>query len=146
MVHALQEIHRLLAPGGCLIDIQPATAPTSIEVHRPGEILLSLPVPDQTFEDIEQAGQAIRRVVNAGLFTVDQVMSFELRTYASTRAELRDYVAQESAFEACPSSELLALEDPAIAAQVDALVRAHPGEAKVARLNPARIYRLGPIQ
>jgi hypothetical protein len=145
MVHALQEVHRLLTPAGCLIDIHPAKSPTLIEVHRRGEILLSVPVPDQSFEDIEHADAAISQVVSTGLFTVDQAMAFELRTYAPSRTELRDYIAQESAYDECPSSEMLALEDPAIATQVEAFVRAHPGETQVARLNPARISRLRPI-
>ena len=36
MVHALEKIHRLLKPGGWLIDIHPTSEPASIEV-RVGE-------------------------------------------------------------------------------------------------------------
>jgi hypothetical protein len=144
MVHALQELRRLLTPTGYLIDLHPAKAPTLIEVHHRGEVLLSVPIPNQSFEDIEHADNAISLVVADGLFTVEQAMTFELRTYALSRAELRDYIAQESAYDEFPSTEMLALEDPVIAARIEALMQDHPREAQVARLNPARISTLRP--
>jgi len=118
MVHALEGIHELLRPDGCLIDLHPAPAPTLIEVHHGGIVTFSTPAPGQTFEDIRHADDAIALVIEDGLFTIEQVSQFELRTYASSAAELHDYIVEESGYDEEPSSELAALQDGELAAQI----------------------------
>ena len=146
MVHALEEIHRLLRPGGCLIDIHPTPAATLFEVHHRGIITFSAPVPGETFQDIRYADDALAQVIKGGLFTLQRSSEFDWRTYASSVAELRDYVAQESAYEEGPSLELAALQEGELAARVQALLQDAGEEAEVARLYSARIARLRPLR
>ena len=146
MVHALEEIHGLLRPGGFLIDLHPAPSPTLIEVHHGGIVTFSTPAPGQTFEDIRHADDAIALVIEDGLFTIEQVSQFELRTYASSAAELHDYIVEESGYDEEPSSELAALQDGELAAQIQGLLQAAGEGAEVATLDPVRIARLNPVR
>jgi hypothetical protein len=145
MVHALEEIHRLLRPAGCLIDIHPAPAPTLIEVHRGGTIRFSTQVPGQTFEDVQCADDALAQVIKKGLFAVEQAGQFDWRTYASSVAELRDHVVQESGYTERPTRELAALRDSEFAARVQGVLNAAGEGSEVARLNPVQIARLNPV-
>ena len=45
MVHALEEIQRLLRPGGSLIDIHPFPEVPLIEVYQGGRVLFAEPQP-----------------------------------------------------------------------------------------------------
>jgi hypothetical protein len=142
MVHALEEIHRLLRPGGLLIDIHPTPAATHIEVHHGGAITFSAPVPGQTFQDIRYAEDALARVLDLGMFTLQQAREFEWRTYAASVEELRDFIAWESAYDAGPSTAGTALEEGDFAGLVrEALLAAGEG-SEVARLYRPRIARL----
>lgn len=142
MVHALEEIGRLLRPGGCLIDIHPTRTATKIEVHQSGIVVFSGSVPGQSFQDIQSAEDAMARTVREGLFAMEREAEFDWRTYAPSISELRDYVAQESAYDDEPSKELLALQEGELAASVERVLRAAGRGAEVARLNRARIARL----
>ncbi len=144
MVHALEEIHRLLRPGGCLIDIHPTQSPTLLEIHRDGIIIFSVPVPGQTFQDIQDADDALAQVIGDGLFKLERMIEIDWRTYAPSADELRDYVAQESAYDEGPSRELLALREGEVAERVREMVREAGEGSLVARLNPAQIARLIP--
>lgn len=146
MVHALEEIHRLLRPGGRLIDIHPTLAATLIEVHHNGIIAFSAPVPGQSFQDIQYADDALAKVIKDGLFTIEHASEFEWRTYASSVAELRDYIAQESAYDEGPSQELVALQEGELAGRVRGVLQAAGEGSEVARLSPARIARLSPVR
>ena len=144
MVHALQEIRRLLRPRGLLIDIHPTLAPKLIEVHHGEIITFSAPVPGQTFRDIQVADDALAQVIQDGLFRIEQAREFEWRTYASSIAELRDYLAQESAYDVGPSDELVALQEGEFAERVQGELQALGEGSEVVRLYPARIARLAP--
>ena len=145
MVHALEEIHGLLRPDGCLIDLHPAPAPTLIEVHHGGIVTFSMPVPGQTFEDIRHADGAIAQVIENGLFTIEPVSQIELRTYASSVTELHDYLAEESGYDEEPGTEQAALEERELAARIEGLLQAAGEGAEVAILDPVRIARLNPV-
>jgi hypothetical protein len=92
MVHALEEIHRLLEPGGILIDIHPFVERPLAEVHLGGEVLFSQPFPDYSIEDYQQAENALGQVIQRGLFFVERKESFEFITYSSSSKELIDYL------------------------------------------------------
>jgi hypothetical protein len=89
MVHALEEIHRLLKPGGALIDIHPVSEPSSIEVHQAGRIdqVGQLSVRQWCFE-FEQADIALAQSLQRGVFTLERKSLFDLPTYYSSAAEL----------------------------------------------------------
>ena len=146
MVHALEEIHCLLRPGGCLIDIHPRQAATFFEVHQGGTILFSAPLPDETFQMIGLAENALAQAVERGLFTIEQANDIEERTYASSIAELRDYIVQESGYEDEPSIEVLALQDGELARRLQEALQAGGEGAEITRFSPARMARLRPVK
>lgn len=89
MVHALEEIHRLLKPNGALIDIHPVSEPSFIEIHRAGKVDLvgRLSVRQWCFE-FEQADIALAKIVKRGMFTVERNALFDLPTHYTSAAEL----------------------------------------------------------
>jgi len=95
MVHALEKIRRLLKPNGILIDIRPPPEPSAIDV-RIGDRMHAAGWLNETddYGDYEAADTALAKVVDGGLFVVERRGEFELKTYADTLAELRDYVAE----------------------------------------------------
>lgn len=118
MVHALEEIHRLLKPSGILIDIHPVSEPSPVEIHQNGKIDLAgyLSV-RQWCIDYQQADNALIEIVQRGLFAIGQKSMFELLTYYDSAAEMRtsfkeliDNFARDaqSADEAKPRAEALA--------------------------------------
>ena len=89
MVHALEEIHRLLKPDGTLIDIHPVSEPSSIEMHQAGKVDLvgRLSVRQWCFE-FEQADIALAEIVKRGMFSVERHALFDLPTHYTSAAEL----------------------------------------------------------
>lgn len=146
MVHALEEIHRLLKPGGCLLDIHPAPVPTLFEVDKNGDISCSAAIPGETFQYIGYAEEAIAEVVHRGLFLIERVQEFEWRTYAGSVAELHDYIVEESSFEEGSDIEVEALEGGDLVEQIqNALQRAGEG-SQVVRRTQAHLTRMSPVK
>jgi hypothetical protein len=89
MVHALEEIHRLLKPDGALIDIHPVSEPSLIEIHQAGNVdrvgLLSV---RQWCFEFEQADIALAQIIQRGMFTVERNALFDLPTHYAAAAEL----------------------------------------------------------
>ena len=143
MVHALEEIHRLLQPGGYLIDIHPARVVTQIEVRRGGVVTFCEPVSGETFEDIGWAEDALAQVTRDGLFTVEQADEFDWRIYASSVAELCDYIVQVSTYSEGTPFEVAALQEPGMAARVQGALQAAGVGAEVVCFIRICITRLG---
>jgi hypothetical protein len=94
MVHALEELHRLLRPAGTLIEIHPALEFPFLEVSSNGEVSFSEEDPGFDYEDDSRhAEEAVAVVVGRGVFALDESRRFELRTHASSMEELRDHWA-----------------------------------------------------
>jgi SAM-dependent methyltransferase len=91
MVHALEEIHRLLRPDGILIDIHPAREAPLVEVHADGRIVATETYPRAHGDDIVQAEEALAEIVRRGIFAEEAVRGFEFMTYGSSVAELRSF-------------------------------------------------------
>jgi hypothetical protein len=89
MVHALEEIHRLLKPSGALIDIHPVSEPSSIEVRQAEKVdsvgLLSV---RQWCFEFEQADIALAEVTQRGLFAVERNAVFDSPTHYDSAAEM----------------------------------------------------------
>ena len=101
MVHALEQIHRLLAPAGTLIEIHPSVdAPPFVEVRSKGRPYFSEndPVFDCE-EDLRCAEEAMASVLDRGVFVLEGRRGFELRTHARSVEELRDYWAVADAYD-----------------------------------------------
>lgn len=89
MVHALEEIHRLLKPGSFLIDIHPVAEHSSVEIHQNGKIDLAghLKV-HQWCIDFEQADEALTEIVQRGMFIVEQKGMFDTLTHYDSAEEM----------------------------------------------------------
>jgi hypothetical protein len=89
MVHALEEIHRLLKPRGYLLDIHPVAEHSSIEIHRNGKFdLVGHLEVHQWCVDFEEADNALIEIVQRGIFTIEQKGIFDALTYYDSAAEM----------------------------------------------------------
>ncbi len=94
MVHALDEAHRVLAPGGALIDMRPSTRKRSVEVVlgearlRAGEIDAAASNADRVAAD-----QALDAALEAGLFRAEHKETFFYVSEMDSLADLRDFAA-----------------------------------------------------
>jgi hypothetical protein len=103
MVHALEEIHRLLRPVGTLIEIH--------RVHGAWvEVRSDIGTPfdefDPGFDSDEEVSteNAVRTVLDGGLFALDADRDFEFLWYASSVRELRDHFAIVGGYDESPAS------------------------------------------
>lgn len=147
MVHALQGIQRLLKAGGILIDIHPVQEAWLAEVHRGGRVLSSEPWRDHDYidEDVRHADEALVRAVDRQLFLVERRGEFDFLTYASSPAELRDYMAKEGAYDEGPEDEADRAAKVELYGRVERTWQAAGEGAEVVRRERARIARLSPL-
>ncbi len=96
MVHALEKVHRLIAPNGLLIDIHPTAQPPALEV-RLGEQALLAGWVHETDDYIEyaQADAALESALREGLFELEASRTFAFLTHAADLAELQDHLLRE---------------------------------------------------
>ena len=112
MVHALEEIRRLLKFNGVLVNILPVPEGYLIEVHHDGRILFAERKRETFSEDVLQAEAAIQQVLDRGLFVIDQKDQFDFLTYGSSVSEIRAYWEEQNAYEDEPKAEdILAREE-----------------------------------
>ena len=147
MVHALEEIHRLLKPTGILIDIHPVAESSPIEIHQGEKIE---PVGDlsvrQWCSDYQHADEALTEIKQRGLFTVEREGMFNSLTYYDSVAEMRmdwkeaiDKFARDaqSIDESMPHAE-------AMAARAEELMQAAANGAELVVGERVHISRLKP--
>jgi len=142
MVHALENIHRLLKLNGRLIDIHPFAEAPLIEIHQGGKIVFAEPVPASAVEDIQHAENALAHVIQLGLFAVERASEFDFRIYASSVTELRDFLVEADAYDDSPPDEAIAAQEQELAARVEGLLRATGEGAEVAHYEQVHIARL----
>lgn len=93
MVHALEIIHRLLKPGGRLIDIHPSGEPPPVYVRSDDqEELAGLLQETDDFLEYPQAEAALAEAIARGWFSQTSQASFIFSTYAGNIAELKDFL------------------------------------------------------
>jgi hypothetical protein len=142
MVHALEEIHRLLDPQGCLIDIHPLPESPLIQVHQQGRVFFTEPVPIYYNEDILAAEYAFEQVIQHQLFLVERAITIDFLTYASSVEELRAHYEQANAFDDSPQDETIAEWEAEIAPRVEQAMQTTGEGAEVVYHERARISRL----
>ncbi len=142
MVHALEEIHRLLIPNGTLIDIHPVLKSPIIEVFQHGRVLFAEPNPEYTGEGYRQADMALMQVIQRRLFVVKRSKEFDFLVYGSSFAELRDYVEEANAYEEASKDEVAAQREALLAARVEQTMQTAGDGAEVTTHERARISRL----
>ena len=148
MVHALEQIHRLLRPTGVLIDIHPAAVGLPIEIHQSGKIdVVGQLSVRQWCTDFQEADKALSEIVQRGLFAVERHVVFDSLTYYASATELRTSVKEsidkyardaQSAQESVPHAE-------ALAARAEVLMRAAVDRAELIERDQTHISRLRPI-
>ena len=97
MVHALGEIHRVLAPNGVLIDLRPLANRWSIEVFSARETreighVTDLPL---GLEDDKAANQAMKNAESNGWFTRESEAFFPLHYVWDTASEMEKWIDEE---------------------------------------------------
>ena len=146
MVHALEEIHRLIKPDGYLIDIHPFAEGSFIEVLREGEVLFAEPRRLTDDEDVLQAEDALAQVLERRLFVTEDSGEFDFFTHASSVPELRDYREKANAYDESPKEEALVAREEELYAQAERILQASAEEAHVASHSRCRIARLRPVR
>lgn len=97
MVHALNEIWRVLSPGGYLIDLRPFVKNWPVEIVTDDEVKVAGMVDDTDgFPADLAANAAVEHVVERGLFIPEKTDSFELFTYWEDVAAFKTYMDQRS--------------------------------------------------
>jgi hypothetical protein len=146
MVHALEQVHRLLKPGGVLVDIHPVAEAPLVEVHQGETVLFAEPFPGFSAEDYQRAQDALASAVKRGLFARERGGQFDFLVYASSFPELRDYVEEQGAFDETPADEAQLALDEAFYTQIEAAMRLAGAGALVATHERVRIARLRPVK
>ena len=145
MVHALEEIRRLLKPTGVLIDIHPVVTASPIEIHHGGNIdLVDNLLVRQWCTDYQQADSALAEIAQRGLFAVERETVFDSLIHYTSVEEMRasqkesiEFFARDaqSALEAAPQAA-------ALAPRAEELMRAASSGAELIIREPTHISRL----
>ena len=145
MVHALEEIHRLLKPAGTLIEIHPAIQPPPHVQVTSGEVV-SFTEDDPGFDyddDLRAAERAVATVVERGVFALERSHRFALRTHAGSVQEIRDHWTVYDAYDPKEKEEGLARRQDEMYGRVHEVLEGLPG-AEIVYVEPATMSRLTP--
>jgi hypothetical protein len=147
MVHALEEIHRLLQPNGNLIEIHPALEAPSVIVRSDGMTMFVEGDPGFDYEiDLRQAERAVSTIVDDGLFVLEEDRRFDLMTHASSVPELRNHFAVTGAYDPEEKDAALAREQDEMYARAQEAMDSTSGLTELIYLEPARMSRLAPVR
>ncbi len=146
MVHALKEIHRMLIPTGCLIDIHPFAEPYLFEVHKEGKVLFAEADPDFSPESYHDADKALKDAIQSHLFTLQQSGQFEYLVFAGSTAELSDYFEIQDAFAREPGDESLTPGEVELFRRIDEMIDKHGSGAEVVTREKVHISKLLPVK
>ena len=146
MVHALEEIHRLLKPTGILIEIHPAIAPPPyVQVASTGNVSFTEDDPGYDYDDdLRHAEAAVATAVDRGVFVPGGRRRFELRTHAATVEELRDYWTVYDAYDPEVKEESVARRRDEMYARANEALERSPG-SEIVYVEPAVMSRLIPL-
>ena len=148
MVHALEEIRRLLKPDGFLIDIHPVAEHSAIEIHQNGIIdLVGHLEVHQWCIDFELADEALDEIIRRGVFTVEQKGNFDTLTYYDSATEM-ETALKESIHKYVREGEPVdeeVLQVEVLALQAEEALQAAGSEAKLVLREKDHISRLKPM-
>jgi hypothetical protein len=144
MVHALQEVQRLLKSDGRLIDIQPLIEAPLLKVYQGNSVVFVESDPSYDYEeDLRQADAALTKAIQCSLFVIEERSEFDFLTHGSSAQELLAFWGKTSTVDDIS-------EDPAeqrikeVYARVEEIRQAAGQGAEVALHERARILRLNP--
>src|SRR5215208_3028153 len=128
MVHALEEIKRLLKPLGVLVDIHPVREEPLIQIYQREKLLFSESDPGYDYdESLQHADEALEEVVQRGLFLIEGKAEFELVTYASSVTEMRDYWAKYGAYDEEPKDDAITMRQNDVYGRAKEIMQSVPG-------------------
>jgi hypothetical protein len=145
MVHALEEIHRLLMPGGILIDIHPYIEASRIEVYQAGRLLFTQPKPGDCAEGFHQADDALAQAVRRRLYILESSGQFDYLVYSSSVIELCDYHEAANAYDTSQKDEVIAAQEAEVYARADKILQSAGKGAELATHEKVHVARLRPI-
>ena len=145
MVHALEEVQRLLKSDGRLIDIQPLMEAPLLKVYHGTRVVFVEPDPSYDYEeDMRQADAAFTKVIQRGLFVIEERSEFDFLTHGSSAQELLTFWGKASADDDIS-------QDPAeqrireVYARVEEIRQGTGQGVEVALHERARVLRLKPL-
>jgi SAM-dependent methyltransferase len=147
MVPALDEAHRLVVPGGTVIDIHPVPGTATVEVYCGGDVVFAEPASAADDEGERQADAALAQGVERGLFAAERRAEFDFRAYASSSRELRDFLAEADAHASPADGETSDAYKTDLYERVQRITAAKRTETEVAyheRAQITRLTRIGP--
>ncbi len=144
MVHALDEIHRLLRSDGTLVDIRPYAEPSIVEVISGDQTLFAEPKRELDHEGVVASDRAMDEILARKAFSVERAQEFEFFSYGPSAAEIREFWDRYNDFDPEPKeNDQLAFEDKVYARAEQ--VRKELGEdAEIAIHERVRMARLKP--
>ena len=145
MVHALEEIHRLLRPDGTLVDIRPFPEPALVKVIQRDRILFAEPKRESDHEGVQHAERAVEEVLERKLFVAGRDHEFEFFSYGSSVSELRDFWDRYNAFNESPKEEALLEYEDEVFARAEEILKDSGEDAEAAIHERARIARFKPV-
>jgi hypothetical protein len=144
MVHALEEIHRMLRPSGTLIDVHPVED-AWVEIRSGEEVLFLEGDPGyDPDDDLVSAENALRTILTRGLFALEGSRTFDLLWIAPTVAELRDHFAVIGGYDQSPPSGAVTRLRDAMYRRAQDVLQSSPTDAEVVYRERARLSRLDP--
>jgi hypothetical protein len=143
MVHALDEIHRLLRPGGILIEIHPVHG-AWVEVSSDTATPFAEADPGFDPEELRSTENAVRTVVDRGRFVPEGDREFDLLVYASSVRELRDYFEMVGGYDEGPASPRIVYLRDQLYRRAERAMDGLGTDARAVYRERARISRLLP--
>jgi len=94
MVHALQDVHKILRPDGVVVNIHDHPIPNLIEVHTPLTVAKIGWLTDKTdFVSERSAFSALVQVVADGQYVLEDECDFDYNIHAGDQDELKQYLS-----------------------------------------------------
>ncbi len=138
MVHALETVYGLLAPGGRVIDIHPPTGRAEICVASSGALIHAGWLREANGGvEYANAERALAAVIQSSLFAVIGDRTFPFVHHAGSLAELREYLAR---------TWKDAIIDDDVAARIERLLDQAGPDGEVQVREQPRMTRLEPVR